>query len=87
MDNELFERVQVCVAYDLIGQGEMVRYEDMNITDKKRFDKQCNRLYHACTVVASDRNYIYERYDEITGRRPIKNEDEIEMSELVPYYV
>jgi hypothetical protein len=86
MDNELFERVQVCVAYDLIGQGEMVRYEDMNITDKTRYTKQCNRLYHACMVVASDRNYIYERYDEITGRRPIKTEDEFEMSELVSYY-
>ena len=86
MDNELLDKIQVCVAYDLIGDGNMVRYEDMNFTDKKRFDKQCNRLYHACMVVASDRNYIYERYDEITGRRPIKKEDEFEMSELVPYY-
>jgi len=32
-------------------------------------------------VVASDRNYIYQRYDEITGRRPVKTEDE-----LVSYY-
>lgn len=86
MDTELFEKIQLCVAYDLIGHGEPVLYEHMNITDKTRFDKQCNRLYHACMMSPSDRNYIYERYDEITGR-PIKKEDDFEMSDLVPYYV
>ena len=74
MDNDFLEKIQVCVAYDLIGSGTMVSYEDMSSVNKIRFTKQSTRLYHACMMSPTDREYIYERYDEITGRLSVKNE-------------
>jgi len=62
---DLMEKIQVCVSYDLIGNGKLVAYEDMSEVVKKRFVKQCERLFHVCSRVERDAEYINERYESI----------------------
>lgn len=64
-DNILLEKIRVCVSYDLIGNGRLIRYEDMSISQKVMFTKQCDRLYDTCLSREQDYAYISERYDDI----------------------
>lgn len=65
MNHELIEKIQVCVGYDLIGDGKLVRYEDMNLVNQKRFTKQCTRLMEAFQISPHEQQYIHERYSDI----------------------
>jgi len=77
MDNELLEKIKVCVAYDLIGRGKLRIFEDMSITEKNKFIKQVNRLYDTC-IITNDQTYINERYYDIISGVPHPHEVSIE---------
>ena len=64
-NNELLERIKVCVAYDLIGHRSEVMEHLMTINQRTKFTKQTNRLYDACMLMPEALEYINDRYDDI----------------------
>lgn len=64
-NNDLLERIKICVAYDLIGHKSEVMEHLMTINQRVKFNKQTNRLYDACMLMPEAQNYINERYDDI----------------------
>ena len=68
-DNELLEKISICVGYDLIGHRDKLNYDNMSYIQKIKFDKQTNRLYDACMLMPDAQNYIIERYDNIMKRK------------------
>ena len=69
MNDELFEKIKICVGYDLIKLRSLSMYDDMSVTQKIKFKKQTTRLYEACMISAEAENYINERYDDIIKKR------------------
>lgn len=72
MDNELYERIKICVGHDLIGHKNIVMYDNMSATQQIRFNKQINRLYDACMLEPKGENYINERYNAIMRKKQKK---------------
>jgi len=68
-DNELLEKIIVCVMYDLLGYRNLVKPDNMSVTEKIKFTKQTNRLYDACMIMPDAYNYINERYSDINSRK------------------
>jgi len=68
-DNELLEKIIVCVMYDLLGYRQLVKPDNMSVTERLKFTKQTNRLYDACMIMPEACNYINERYSDINSRK------------------
>lgn len=68
-DNELFEKIIVCVMYDLLGYRNLVKPDNMSVTERIKFIKQSNRLYDACMLMPEAYTYINERYNDINSRK------------------
>jgi hypothetical protein len=64
-DDFLLQKIKQIVAYDL-GSSLSGRnlLPDNNIS-KSRFEKQVTRLYEACKISETDRQYIFERIIEL----------------------
>ena len=63
---DLLQKVKVVVAFDLnIPGGPIVQVAHMNKVDKLRFTKQCTRIFNACLLSETDREYMTERFNEI----------------------
>ena len=69
MEDELFEKIKICVGYDLIKLRSLSMYDDMTTTQKIKFRKQTTRLYDACMISPESQNYINERYEDIIKKR------------------
>ena len=67
--DELFEKIKICVGYDLIKLRSLSMYDDMTTTQKIKFRKQTTRLYDACMISPEAHNYINERYADIIKKR------------------
>ena len=64
---ELLYKIKICVSYDLISQipGQLAQYDTMSPVDKRRFKKQCSRLFDVCINNHLEEEYITDRYNGI----------------------